>query len=612
MDLIDDDVPVIFELQAWPKGDKKDFKNDTEDGHYVVAIGYTETHMLFADPSDYFRTFIPLDEIDARWHDVDEGQVNEHTIVVITKKGAKPFNGEKTVRMGNDFSIVVTGKLNLETGVDDAPQSGHLDTQLFPDCAGTKFDRDVVGKNRRRKKRHTKKAERDLDGELISEMNAEYWNKWTPADSSVIGEVSYFEPTGKLEIKTKNHKVYTFRNVPKHEYDSLMEAKSKGKWFAEFCGRYREAQGKLAGHDGIVRTARKSGFPDMSASDIEDFLVRFLGYRDTKNQAGSHHKFEKPGRPMHVEVSYLNGQKVDMGNSGFRGVLEKQLPGWSMPKFRSYWANRKSWLKRSKLVGSDQSEADFHEAYARSKSKSEIADSEPEDSVEESVPFDINLLDRDRINVMMSKVPYLKREFDSTKGYFESDEVYQMLHDIIKASPQLLALYESIDVGSPQEKTAMTKTASKWGKAGSGVMYFCPEDMSVLLLKRSPDVMDGNVWGIPGGAIKGTEGVYEDDELGGEDFDEDVLRESAHKEVEEEMGHLPESEEIGSITLPFGNFKYTTFFRSVKPEQKDAILKANDLNWESTDAQWFHLNELPKDIHPGVSAAIKRNFGVVK
>ena len=610
MDLIDDDVPVIVELQAWPRDDKENFKNDTEDGHYVVAIGYTETHMLFADPSDYFRTFIPLDEIDDRWHDVDEGNVNDHTIIVVTKDEVDPFNGEKTVRMGGGFDIIVTGKLNLETGVDDAPASGHLDTQLFEACKGTKFDRDVVGKNRRRQKRCTKKAERDLNGEMIAELNAEYWKKWTPVDSSVVMEVAYFEPTGRLEVKTKNHKVYTFRGVPKHEYDSLMEAKSKGKWFADFCRRYRETLGKLAAFEGKIEAFAGLSLPSgMMAGDVADFLVTFLGYRRDRS-SGTHVTFVKPGNhPVTVTVSLEGDRKLNPLRSGFSRALETQLNDWSAPKFRAYWADRKAWLRRAKQIGPDKAEKEFHEAYDYAKTGGVSTEQEPEE--DNVVPFDVNVMDRDRINVVLSKVPYLKREFDVMKGHFEGDEVYQMIHDTIKASPQLLSLYESVDVGTPAEKTAMVRTASKWGKAGSGVMYFCPEDMSVLLLKRSPEVMDGNVWGIPGGAIKGTEGVYEDSELGKDEFDEDMLRDSAHKEVEEEMGHLPESEETGSVTIPFGNFKYTTFFRSVRPEQKDAILKANRLNWESTDAKWFHLNGLPKDIHPGVSAAIKRHFGGV-
>ncbi len=33
------------------------------------------------------------------------------------------------------------------------PQKGHLDTQLFPECKDTIFDRDIVKKNTKRKKK---------------------------------------------------------------------------------------------------------------------------------------------------------------------------------------------------------------------------------------------------------------------------------------------------------------------------------------------------------------------------------------------------------------------------------------------------------------------------
>ena len=67
--------------------------------------------------------------------------------------------------MGSDFDIVVTGRFNPNSGLDEASPSGHLDTQMFPEAKGTKFDRDVVGKNRKRhhkrRRRHVRKAEVD-------------------------------------------------------------------------------------------------------------------------------------------------------------------------------------------------------------------------------------------------------------------------------------------------------------------------------------------------------------------------------------------------------------------------------------------------------------------
>lgn len=38
------------------------------------------------------------------------------------------------------------------------PPKGHLDTQMFPECAGTPADRDIVKKTRENRKRHKKRA----------------------------------------------------------------------------------------------------------------------------------------------------------------------------------------------------------------------------------------------------------------------------------------------------------------------------------------------------------------------------------------------------------------------------------------------------------------------
>lgn len=47
-------------------------------------------------------------------------------------------------------------KIQSECGGYQKPK-GHLDTQLYPECEGTKFDRDVVKKTRlKNKKRRSK------------------------------------------------------------------------------------------------------------------------------------------------------------------------------------------------------------------------------------------------------------------------------------------------------------------------------------------------------------------------------------------------------------------------------------------------------------------------
>jgi len=65
------DIPVIMMIQAWGD-DGKNYTDDWDDGHYVVAIGYTNDKILFGDPATYYEvSYIPNNELMARWHDED-------------------------------------------------------------------------------------------------------------------------------------------------------------------------------------------------------------------------------------------------------------------------------------------------------------------------------------------------------------------------------------------------------------------------------------------------------------------------------------------------------------------------------------------------------------
>lgn len=67
---IDKHIPVIIALQAWNQDRAINWTTDWDDGHYVVAIGYTDQTIIFEDPSSFERTYLAYDELDDRWHDV--------------------------------------------------------------------------------------------------------------------------------------------------------------------------------------------------------------------------------------------------------------------------------------------------------------------------------------------------------------------------------------------------------------------------------------------------------------------------------------------------------------------------------------------------------------
>jgi oligoribonuclease (3'-5' exoribonuclease)/8-oxo-dGTP pyrophosphatase MutT (NUDIX family) len=132
-----------------------------------------------------------------------------------------------------------------------------------------------------------------------------------------------------------------------------------------------------------------------------------------------------------------------------------------------------------------------------------------------------------------------------------------------------------------------------WGSQASGIMFV--SDGKVLLLQRADWTMDPGLWGIAGGAVPV--------DKSGQPLD---VKKSAINEVTEEMGGMPPHTDTGkSIVFSSDDgFKYTTFLFEV-PETFEPIL-----NSEHERSQWFPLNELPKEIHPGVMWALQ-NLGLV-
>lgn len=98
---IDEGVPPILLLQAWrdySKGDL-DWNKDFKDGHYVVAVGYNDTCIFFEDPSSVVRTYLTYEELDSRWHDVEDNNKTKNYNVAIIIKGKKKYKSSEIVHM---------------------------------------------------------------------------------------------------------------------------------------------------------------------------------------------------------------------------------------------------------------------------------------------------------------------------------------------------------------------------------------------------------------------------------------------------------------------------------------------------------------------------------
>lgn len=88
--LVDEGHPVIVLLQAW--ADRfmtiEDWRNNFEDRHYAIIIGYAQGVLLFEDPASFRRTWLREREFLARWHDRDPatGEVLERFGMVLLGK----------------------------------------------------------------------------------------------------------------------------------------------------------------------------------------------------------------------------------------------------------------------------------------------------------------------------------------------------------------------------------------------------------------------------------------------------------------------------------------------------------------------------------------------
>lgn len=92
-------IPVILVLQAWTKQKKINWQKDWNDGHYVVAIGYTNDRIIFKDPFSFELTYLRYKELEKRWHDVDaNGKKYIHHGIAVFGKPPR-FKADKIIHM---------------------------------------------------------------------------------------------------------------------------------------------------------------------------------------------------------------------------------------------------------------------------------------------------------------------------------------------------------------------------------------------------------------------------------------------------------------------------------------------------------------------------------
>ena len=100
MQHIENKIPVILLIQAWRDYSKDaEWKQDEDDGHYVVAIGRKKDTVTIEDPSLTVRGWISMDELEERWHGLGDDNKTEvrHAAVVI--KGKPKYNSSDYVHI---------------------------------------------------------------------------------------------------------------------------------------------------------------------------------------------------------------------------------------------------------------------------------------------------------------------------------------------------------------------------------------------------------------------------------------------------------------------------------------------------------------------------------
>lgn len=107
---LDKKTPVILLIQAW--GDASAYAATDENGHYVVAIGYTNDELIVEDPSlRLIRGWIDWDDLESRWHDAGmDGTRYDHWGMAVTKHEVmREVKNAKSEKIAKPVSFSLNG-----------------------------------------------------------------------------------------------------------------------------------------------------------------------------------------------------------------------------------------------------------------------------------------------------------------------------------------------------------------------------------------------------------------------------------------------------------------------------------------------------------------------
>jgi len=163
-----------------------------------------------------------------------------------------------------------------------------------------------------------------------------------------------------------------------------------------------------------------------------------------------------------------------------------------------------------------------------------------------------------------------------------------------------------------QKATAVEKV---WGTMASGILF--KNRGEIFLQSRAAGAMESGVWGVPGGALQGTEGMYDPKMISEPKITREIIEKlwhSALREVEEEVGANPkitmdQFAKSKRMLYRKGNFVYITFIVEASDEQRMILSQAkSEKQNEISGHQWFGKGNVPENLHDG----LKHVFDVMK
>ncbi len=119
-----------------------------------------------------------------------------------------------------------------------------------------------------------------------------------------------------------------------------------------------------------------------------------------------------------------------------------------------------------------------------------------------------------------------------------------------------------------------------FGEQASGCVLMAKNTGRILLVLRSPAVLESNTWGNIGGAHGA----------------EEAPRDAAKREVYEETGYSGNMTIRPLLVFKKETFRYSNFLAIIETEFEPS------LGWEATDYRWCELDNLPSNLHFGMTA----------